>query len=350
MAVYIRSTEAISPQNTFHTDSFLSEVIVPDKDYFSCIHPDYKEYINPRLLRRMSNMIRMGLAASTLCLDHAGLKQVDAILIGTGLGCVEDTLKFLDQIIDNQEELLNPTAFIQSTHNTVSGQIALMLGCRNHNLTFSQKTISFESALLEGIMWLKDKENQNILVGGIDELVDKSFSLMVESGCARIVRTDEMMDSKLPGALRGEGSTFFAMSNMESPDTLAQIDDMEIINRCPSTDVLITRLEKFLNRNGLSAGDIDVVVSGKNGDVRLKSIYDDLNKLFAKSIVVGYKHLVGDYDTASAFGCYLASKMIHLNVVPECVRLNDVTKNTISRCLVVNYSRNRDFSCTLLSG
>ena len=171
MPIYINSAESISPQKTFHSGSFLSDIVTPDKDYFSCITPDYKEYINPRLLRRMSKMIRMGLATSKLCLDQAGIEQADAIVVGTGLGCVEDTFRFLKQIIDNDEKLLNPTSFIQSTHNTVSGQIALMLACQNYNMTFSQKSISFETALIDVIMLLKDKDAQHVLVGGIDEII-----------------------------------------------------------------------------------------------------------------------------------------------------------------------------------
>ena len=91
----------------------------------------------------MSPVIRMGLTASMVCMEKAGLEKPDAILVGSGLGCVRDTAKFLNQVIDNQELLLNPTAFIQSTHNTVSGQIALMLGCRAYNLTFSQNNHLF---------------------------------------------------------------------------------------------------------------------------------------------------------------------------------------------------------------
>ena len=51
----------------------------------------------------------------------------DAIITGTGLGCLEDTEKFLTAMVTNKEEFLTPTSFIQSTHNTVSAQIALLL-------------------------------------------------------------------------------------------------------------------------------------------------------------------------------------------------------------------------------
>ncbi len=43
-----------------------------------------------------------------------------AIITGTALGCLEDTVTFLTRMIELNEELLPPTAFIQSTHNTVA--------------------------------------------------------------------------------------------------------------------------------------------------------------------------------------------------------------------------------------
>lgn len=53
--------------------------------------------------------------------------KVDAIITATGLGCLADTEKFMNALMDNREQMLNPTAFIQSTFNTVGAQLALLL-------------------------------------------------------------------------------------------------------------------------------------------------------------------------------------------------------------------------------
>ena len=81
-------------------------------------------------------------------------------------------------MIELNEEMLPPTAFIQSTHNTVAAQIALMLKCHAYNNTFVHKGISFESALLDGIMLMRDNEASNFLVGAIDELTDNSYIIL----------------------------------------------------------------------------------------------------------------------------------------------------------------------------
>ncbi len=344
MAIYIQSAEAISPQDTFRPDSlrFLSPTSealrqLPEEGYYTCIHPDYKQYINPTSLRRMSPLVRMGMAASKVCMEEAGLEKPDAILVGSGLGCVRDTVKFLNQVTDNQELLLNPTSFIQSTHNTVSGQIALMLGCRAYNLTFSQNTISFETALLEGMMLLDEGQARNILLGGIDEVVEESYRLLEKNGCVN-------------GPV-GEGSNFFVISSERSGKSLARVDGLEILNRCEKPEELTGYTLSFLASKGVAAGEIDLFVSGRNGDDGYAHIYSQVEKLFPTDRVMGYKHLVGEYHTASAFGMWLSARLIRENGIPDSEHTVTGLAGTlpIRRALLFNQNKGRDFTWILIS-
>ena len=349
MAVYINSAESISPLETFQAGGFMAFPGKPGKPYFTCINPDYRQFINPSALRRMSKVIRVGLTASKVCLESAGISEPGAILIGSGLGCVQDTAKFLNQVMENQEQLLNPTAFIQSTHNTVSGQIALMLGCREYNLTFTQKTISFETALLDALL-LVDEGVDNILLGGVDEVVDESHELMFRCGCVKSLWEEELLESHGPGAVAGEGAVFFVLSGTANKGTLARIDDLEIIHRCDGFNDLQERMVTFLQQNGLTMGDVDLLVTGRNGDARYSGLYRGVEHLFSGSLIAGYKHLVGEYDTASAFGTFLAARVIRDQAVPPVALLNGAERDQINRVLVFNYSKDRDFTFTLLSG
>lgn len=342
MPVFIQSAEAISPQETFrleflHGASFSPAEPVSEKGYFFCLHPQYKEYIKPAALRRMSPVIRMGLAASKVCMEQAGIEKPDAILVGTGLGCVRDTAKFLNQVIDNGEQLLNPTAFIQSTHNTVSGQIALMLGCREYNLTFSQNSISFQTALLDGMLLLEAGEARNILLGGIDETVDESFQLMQKSGCL--------------GGPAGEGSSFFVLTSHSPKGSMARVDGVEILNRCGDHEEIVRRTHAFLASKGLDVSKIDLFISGRNGDARYQDIYNRQEQLFDAAAVVGYKHLVGEYDTATAFATWLGARIIRDNVIPKAIQVKGgVSKEgPFKHALIFNQDKGRDFSWILLS-
>ena len=60
------------------------------------------------------------------------------------------------KMVDSNESALNPTPFIQSTHNTIGSQIALLLQCQGYNQTYTQRAFSFENVLLDAILELKE--------------------------------------------------------------------------------------------------------------------------------------------------------------------------------------------------
>ncbi|HEY9196512.1 MAG TPA: beta-ketoacyl synthase chain length factor, partial [Mucilaginibacter sp.] len=172
--MYIRSTGNISPQNTFGTIPFSDGPVAYEVNRLSCITPDYKELIDPKLIRRMSRVIKMGVASAMACLNDAGISNPDAIVTGTAYGCLEDTGVFLSKMVERGEELLTPTSFIQSTHNTVGAQVALLLGCNAYNNTFVSGGFSFENTLADAQMLLQEGQANQVLVGGIDEITEYS--------------------------------------------------------------------------------------------------------------------------------------------------------------------------------
>ena len=347
MKAFIESAVSISPQHTFGTGEFLSEPVEPENRWFFCSHPNYREFINPAALRRMSPVIRMGLCSAMRCLEEAGGNQPDAIIIGSGLGCIKDTVKFLKQMKENNEQLLNPTAFIQSTHNTVSGQIALQMGCRGYNLTFSQKSISFESALIDALMVLVQDQVPGILVGGLDEITEDSFELLVNAGCARPWIKGTTGSGK--GFIAGEGAAFFMLGADVTERSLAVLDEVRVICQPGGAAGMRKEIDRFLSDHQLGPEGVDILMTGRNGDTREDAIYTALEEGFSQSVILGYKHLTGEYDTASAFGMFLASKVLHHQVIPGATRLNDIEKSQINRILLVNQCRGRDLSLILLS-
>ncbi len=102
MKIFIRSAAAISAQKTFGDVSFLTEPVEYGETRLRAIEPDYKEFIDAKMIRRMSRIIRMGVAASTECLQESGVKIPDAIVTGTAYGCLEDTGLFLGKMVEHQ--------------------------------------------------------------------------------------------------------------------------------------------------------------------------------------------------------------------------------------------------------
>jgi 3-oxoacyl-[acyl-carrier-protein] synthase II len=124
MRIYIQSSACISAQRTFGVAEFLTDPVQYNSTRLKAIEPDYSAYIDLKQIRRMSHVIKMGVAAARKCLANANVDEPGAVITGTAFGCIEDTVTFLTRMVELNEEMLPPTAFIQSTHNTVAAQIA----------------------------------------------------------------------------------------------------------------------------------------------------------------------------------------------------------------------------------
>jgi hypothetical protein len=349
--IYINGLGCISTQKTFDT-LFLEEAVVNVVDTILPIHqPVYKDFISPVAIRRMAKGVKNGIVASTLALREANLESVDAIITGTGMGCIEDSEKFLKAIIDNNEEFLTPTSFIQSTHNTVGGQIALGLQCKAYNLTYVNGSLSFESALFDAKMMIEEGEASSILVGGIEEAANYTMSLFRLAGFIKNENKNgqSFLESTTKGAVLGEGATFFVIENEIKETTIATILDVELLNKL-KIDEVENKVISFLASNNLKLTDIDAVVLGYNGDADSDLYYKNLSKnTFANAPQVYYKHLSGEYDTASAFGLWVGAKIIQAQNIPDIVKINTINKETYKTILLYNQRNGIDHSFTLIS-
>ncbi|MBP0905257.1 beta-ketoacyl synthase N-terminal-like domain-containing protein [Mariniflexile gromovii] len=348
--VYINGIGSISAQKTFENNEFLNEFVDHEAQVISVVNPNYKDYIPPAAARRMASGIKMSVVASKIALQEAGLEQVDAIITGTGMGCVRDSEKFVSAIIDDDEQYLTPTSFIQSTHNTVGGQIALELQCKGYNFTYVHASNSFESALIDAKLQLELGEEHTILVGGVDELGEHTTALhkIINHIKPEIVKASQLLQSKTEGAVFGEGANFFVLSNEKQPSTYAEVLSVKIYNTLPKAEVAQAAIQ-FLKSNNLEVEDIDLVVLGNNGDVKFDSFYDELiSKVFNNTQQVYYKHLCGEFNTASSFGFWLASKILKTQILPDCVKLNHVNSSAFKTVLLYNQYRGENHSFTLL--
>jgi 3-oxoacyl-(acyl-carrier-protein) synthase len=348
--VYIQSVGSISSQKTFDNSEFLEEITDYNDTVISVVNPIYKDYIPPAAARRMAKGIKMGVVASQIALKEANLDNIDAVITGTGMGCVVDSEKFVSAIIDDKEEYLTPTSFIQSTHNTVGGQIALGLGCKGYNFTYVHASNSFESALLDAKMQLELNEASSILVGGVDELGEHTVKIhrLINHIKPEVVSPSNVLNSNTEGAVFSEGANFFVLGNEKNQSSYAELVAVDIYNTLEKK-VLPQLIETFLNNNDLNIEDVDVIIQGNNGDVSFDNYYKSLSEgLFAETAQVYYKHLCGEFNTASAFGVWLGAKILKTQGVPPIVELNDIKPSKIKTILLYNQYRGENHSFTLL--
>jgi 3-oxoacyl-[acyl-carrier-protein] synthase II len=213
MAVYIKGMGNISPQKTWGDEELLANPSDYSGSKLSAIEPDYAQFVDVKQLRRMSRVIKMGVAAGTMALRQAGISTPEGIITGTSFGCLEDTGVFLTKLVENNESALNPTPFIQSTHNTIGSQIALLLQCQGYNQTYTQRAFSFEHALIDAILELKENASQSFLVGGVDEITSYSHTLQKRFGIFRDGSSSlNLFREGSEGTVNGEGAVYLTLS------------------------------------------------------------------------------------------------------------------------------------------
>ena len=353
MEAYIRGIGNISPQPSWDNSHFLPEIVHFEGNRLTCIEPDYKEYIKPIQMRRMSRTLKMGVSAAGRCLRDAGLDIPDAIIVGTGLGMIADTEKFLRAIIDNGETFLTPTSFIQSTHNTVGAHIAVMLKCNKYNLTYVSDYLSFENALLDSMIRLEEDPSEKILLAGIDEMTDTYFKITENAGWWKKDNTDNLniLNHGGSGTIAGEGASVFIVTKEKHPDNYARFAGVKTFYKPGSEKETDQFILEFLSSKGLKVEDIDMLISGINGHIEHDVEYYRLNNsLFQNTAIAYYKHLCGEYYSASSFAAWLGARILKEQRWPEEIMLNNIKPSgPLKNILIHNHHNNTEHGLILLT-
>jgi 3-oxoacyl-[acyl-carrier-protein] synthase II len=348
MGVYIQGIGNISIQNTFQQTGFQEPVWYNDS-YVRCIDPDFKNFISPIEARRMSKVIKRAIVTAKTCILESGIEMPDAIISGTGLGSIDDTEKFLSAMIENNEKFLQPTFFIQSTHNTISSQIAINLKCHGHNNTFVHGGISFECALTEAMLLFAENRIKTALVGGYDEMTPAYFKLLNRVGFWKkdFTGSADLRESTTSGSLAAEGSVSVMLSDSKNEKTYAAIEAIEVLYQPENIGISI---ESFLDHYGKKVEDIDLLVMGINGDFNSDLIYKTTAaKLFNNKAQAWYKHLSGEYFTSTGFGLWLVANCLKYRQIPSYISLNNNSAGKLQNVLLFNQYRNKNFSLILFS-
>ena len=308
--MFIIDTFAISPQLT-HNQKFESGEWTDHSDkYYLAIEPNYLELIPSNLLRRMGKAVRMGIGAG-LPLIQRNVKT-DGIIIGSANGGLEDCIHFLNQIVDYEEGVLTPTNFVQSTPNALAGQLALMSKNTGYNMTHVNGSLSFESAILDGILFFDEQNaSSTLLIGAVEEISEYNYNIDLLAGRYKTENTpnSNLLTTDSAGSVCGEGATMFIVSN--NPEkALAEIVDVTQVTTTEFKNLQQATID-FFKRNNISPDMIDLVLIGKNGDNRTDGWYDEFQAAFFENKpTLCYKNMVGEYRTSSAFATYLAAEIL----------------------------------------
>lgn len=345
--VFIKGTGVISPQKTFENEVFDDGFTNQSGNRKQCIEPDYSKYIDPKQIRRMSRIIRMSVTSSIAALKNAEIEKPDAVIVGTAFGCLDDTYAFLSKLVQFKEDMLSPTAFIHSTHNTIAAQIALHYKCYGYNSTYVHRSTSFESALADAVMMLEAKEVQNVLVGGADEIIDAGFTIMNRMGLFKDEDvSNNLYTSETKGVIAGEGAAFFSLVQENSSSCIAKISAVASWSNVSSGQAL-EKIKLLLERHRISSPDI--LITGLNGDLSSDNFSKEIISSFSPSSkLINYKHLCGEYGTSSAFATWLGANMLKKQIIPQASGFENNSGAAFKNILIYNQYNKVHHSAILL--
>lgn len=274
MSAVITSIVSIGHQDSFGKEN-IWETLQPLGTQSEVVAPDYKTYISPASLRRFSPVLRMALTAAQVCQNETAL-LFDAISVGTSLGCLKDTERFLQTFITATGDTLSPTAFIQSTHNTIAGAISMALGNHSYNMTHTQNSLSFETALIDGLLCIQEGK-KSVLVGAADEAIE--FLELLKP---------QVIQSAFPFT---SGATFLSLQPEGNGTKKAVMDCSVHFNNTNTEEAIAT----FLKNNQVDSDTIELVLFA--GEIP--------RTIGAKQ--VNYEQYTGLYYSSAAFACHLAT-------------------------------------------
>ena len=332
-----------------------------------------KDLIESKIFRRAGRSQRLALTAAHLALNDCSVRPVSsddvAVTVGTGLGALGETAAFLENMIRHAEARPKPTRFINSVHNSLATQIAISFGFGGENYTFVHGSISFESALWQGMRLLRSGRARYVLACCADELNPYLLATGLKLGwwrteAAPLTPLRESGAAK-PGTVPGEGAAAFVLGRCDDSASPGVIRIASMRARPLDCENLIEIdirneidfIEQVVQESGIRMREVEFVLLGANGDSPLDHVYTDvkrkLSPLMRPGVAFGvYRQLCGEYCTASGVGLALAADTIRkgrLSPGIECVDEGGAPSSP-NNVLLYNVSRTGYHSVCLVTG
>lgn len=322
---FVNSLAQVSCQKPLSDEWFDSPCLYKE-DYVRAQEPDTKGLIVPSEARRMSKILKRTVSTAITALNNSAINHPDAIITGTGMGCMENSEKFLIDLSRFGENCLKPTLFMQSTHNTISSLIAIILKCHGYNNTYSHKGISFESSLFDAWIQMKSGMIRNALIGAHDE-VTPFMDLVLE-------RTHPEY------SFVSEASVSAILTN-NSSNNICEVVDVRLFHR-PEIEEIASLLDNHLD---------NVLLLGVNGNGLNDGPYEELLKeLSYTPHTLQYKNIFGENFSASALGFYVGAKILEKQTIPEFLswRIEQEYTGNLEYITILNQSDNTTWSLVRL--
>lgn len=336
--IFVMGAEQISIQEPL-SEEWMENPISHDQPFTRAVSPDYRKYFKPLEARRYGELIKRAIVTSETVLRNSGMDSVDAIITGTGMGCVQDTEDFLMSLCVDGEQMSKPSSFMHSTHNTISSAIAIRTRSHGYNITYSHRGVSFDYSLLDAYLQFRQGAIRNALVGSHDECTPSYFKIIEKTSYAGEAMKDTCAEASVSLTLSSDRNSGMCM-----------ISGMDILYR-PTPKKVSAALGEILKEVGIQKKDIAGVITGINGNPTNDQYYSQYEEtLFKGMTLLHYKHIFGECYSASGLGFYVAAKCLERRFIPPfLVYRGPMASKTPRYILLFNHSDGKTYSLILLS-
>ena len=318
----------------------MTEPVYYEEPLVKAQNPSFRDYMAANEARRMGGIMKRALVTTLKVLSETGIEHPDAIITGTSLGSLDYTERFLDSMMENGEQALSPTYFMQSTHNTVGSALAIYTKTHGYNTTYSHGGISFDLTVQDAWMQMQLDKISTALVGGHDEMTEAYFNLLRK---VDYVGVNGMVPC-------GEVAMSMLLNTDATADSLCELAGIRISFR-PTPEQLQQQIDGMLKEAGMTMADISAVMTGANGNPANDQFYrETVEALFPKIALLHYKHLFGENYTVSALGLYAAAHILKQGEVPAVMyeASNPQQCGSLKSILMLNHTAEGDCSLILL--
>jgi len=185
---------------------------------------DFAPFMDVRKLRRAEPISKNALLCALRAFEQAHITDDDrahlAISLAMGAGALSSTLKFMDSIIEDGDELSSPTAFASSVHNSTALFLSLVLGIHGPCVVTGQLDASFAGALLTAQQFLAKNKCEQVLVSVTEDVNTLLADLLQKEPNAMdpFIYQPQLPPTRLAGALvvsaKPTPATQFVLNNI----------------------------------------------------------------------------------------------------------------------------------------
>jgi 3-oxoacyl-(acyl-carrier-protein) synthase len=285
---------------------------------------DPAHFVSPLKLRRVDAVGRIALAATSLALDDAGLRQPAnpasiGMVLGTATAGVEATGEYLENLMQRGPAGAPALMFASTVGNAAASLCSLEFGLRGPNTTLTHKEASSLSALAYATEVVRHDRAEAVLSGGADDIYERYF--LVHDWFGVLSPRDDGPEGSRPfdatrnGFVMGEGGFVLALESATACRAReahaygellgwGATSSPEPINGWPaSPDGLASAMRLALADAGIAPDDVGAVYASANGTPELDRVEADaLRDVFGAHAVpvVAIKGALGEFGAAGA--------------------------------------------------